>query len=360
MPTRNSSSSTSSTSSESTFSSAFAAQDLQSVKSALDGINVSAEGVSKSLGRTFSSAIAGGRSFNDTLMLVAASMSKVFAHSVTPSLTQGFSSIIGDLFGGGGGSAGVAPFADGGIVSSPRFFGNGSSVGLMGSAAQRPFCRSRAAPTDNWALRQVARAIAPRPSRSILRHPMPKVFAAHKRKWLVLWRALSHAVSGRFDCIICGLLCMNSFHDILFPLDIALHARGGPERRTEIVTLGSNREARNARWARSRRRYEAGYGVKSLSDLATLIAFFEERRGRLYGFRWRDRADHASAPPGRAISAADMVLGTGDGVRATFQLVKAYGASFCALCARYYAASGGQRAPCGWWIGNHSGCARQR
>ena len=132
MPTRNSSSSTSSTSSESAFSSAFAAQDLQSVKSALDGINVSAEGVSKSLGRTFSSAIAGGRSFNDTLTLVAASMSKLFANSVTPSLTQGFSSIIGDLFGGGGGSAGVAPFADGGIVSSPRFFGTGSSVGLMG------------------------------------------------------------------------------------------------------------------------------------------------------------------------------------------------------------------------------------
>ena len=121
---------------------------------------------------------------------------------------------------------------------------------------------------------------------------------------------------------------MNSFHDILFPLDIALHARGGPERRTEIVTLGSNREARNARWARSRRRYEAGYGVKSLSDLGALIAFFEERRGRLYGFRWRDRADHSSAPPGRAISAADMVLGSGDGVRATFQLVKTYGASF--------------------------------
>ena len=121
---------------------------------------------------------------------------------------------------------------------------------------------------------------------------------------------------------------MNSFHDILFPLDIALHARGGPERRTEIVTLGSNRETRNARWARSRRRYEAGYGVKSLSDLAVLIAFFEERRGRLYGFRWRDRADHSSAPPGRAVSAADMVLGTGDGVRTAFQLAKTYGASF--------------------------------
>ena len=32
---------------------------------------------------------------------------------------------------------------------------------------------------------------------------------------------------------------MNGFHDILFPLDIALGARGGPERRTQIVELAS-------------------------------------------------------------------------------------------------------------------------
>ena len=63
---------------------------------------------------------------------------------------------------------------------------------------------------------------------------------------------------------------------------MSLHGRGGPERRTDIVTLGSNREARNARWAHSRRRYEAGYGVKSLAQLAQVIDFFEERRGRLY------------------------------------------------------------------------------
>ena len=83
---------------------------------------------------------------------------------------------------------------------------------------------------------------------------------------------------------------MSDFHEIRFPLDVSLGGGGGPERRTEIVTLGSNREQRNARWAHSRRRYEAGYGVKTLAQLAQVIAFFEERRGRLYGFRWRDRA----------------------------------------------------------------------
>ena len=100
---------------------------------------------------------------------------------------------------------------------------------------------------------------------------------------------------------------MNGFHEILFPLDIALGARGGPERRTDVVALGSNREKRNARWARSRRRWEAGYGVKTFADIGAIVDFFEERRGRLYGFRWRDRADHSSAPPGRAPAAGAAV-----------------------------------------------------
>jgi uncharacterized protein (TIGR02217 family) len=118
---------------------------------------------------------------------------------------------------------------------------------------------------------------------------------------------------------------MPAFHEILFPLDVALGARGGPERRTEIVTVGSGREERNARWAHSRRRWNAGYGVKSLDALSAVVAFFEERRGRLYGFRWRDRLDHSSAAPGDESSQEDQVLGAGDGTNATFQLVKSYG-----------------------------------
>jgi len=123
---------------------------------------------------------------------------------------------------------------------------------------------------------------------------------------------------------------MSDFHEIRFPLDVSLGGRGGPERRTEIVTLGSNREARNARWAHSRRRYEAGDGVKSLTQLSQIIEFFEERRGRLYGFRWRDRADCASCAPGATASPTDQTIGMGDGVRAAFQLVKTYGGAFSA------------------------------
>ncbi|MDE2579541.1 MAG: DUF2460 domain-containing protein [Hyphomicrobiales bacterium] len=121
---------------------------------------------------------------------------------------------------------------------------------------------------------------------------------------------------------------MNAFHEALFPLDIALGARGGPERRTDIVALGSGREQRNARWARSRRKWQAGYGVKTFADLDAIVAFFEERRGRLYGFRFRDPLDHSSAAPGAPISPFDQTIGRGDGAVATFQLTKSYGGSF--------------------------------
>ena len=118
------------------------------------------------------------------------------------------------------------------------------------------------------------------------------------------------------------------FHEVLFPLDVALKSAGGPERRTDIITFGSGREERNARWAHSRRRFDAGYGVKTLDALQQVVAFFEERRGQLYGFRWRDRLDHSSAAPASSVTPLDQTLGTGDGARAAFQLVKTYGSTY--------------------------------
>lgn len=118
------------------------------------------------------------------------------------------------------------------------------------------------------------------------------------------------------------------FHEVRFPTAIAFAASGGPERKTEIVALGSGHEERNSRWADSRRRYNAGYGVKSLDDLHAVIAFFEERRGRLYGFRWRDRADWKSCAPGGTPSATDQAIATGDGATTAFQLMKTYGSVY--------------------------------
>jgi uncharacterized protein (TIGR02217 family) len=82
-----------------------------------------------------------------------------------------------------------------------------------------------------------------------------------------------------------------AFHEVRFPAGISLGATGGLERRTEIVVLGSDAEERNSRWADSRRSYNAGYGVKRVDDLHAVIAFFEERRGRFHGFRFKDLSD---------------------------------------------------------------------
>jgi uncharacterized protein (TIGR02217 family) len=91
------------------------------------------------------------------------------------------------------------------------------------------------------------------------------------------------------------------------------------------VALASRAEERNSRWADSRRRYDAGYGIRSLDEIHAVIAFFEERRGRLHGFRWKDHADWKSCPPLQAVQALDQRLGEGDGLSTEFQLVKRYG-----------------------------------
>jgi uncharacterized protein (TIGR02217 family) len=116
-----------------------------------------------------------------------------------------------------------------------------------------------------------------------------------------------------------------SFHEVLFPLRLAFGSSGGPARRTEIVTLGSGHEQRNARWSQSRRRFDAGHAMRNLDDLYETLAFFEERKGRLFGFRFRDPLDWKSCAPGQSPAATDQELGTGDGVQATFELVKVYG-----------------------------------
>jgi uncharacterized protein (TIGR02217 family) len=115
-----------------------------------------------------------------------------------------------------------------------------------------------------------------------------------------------------------------AFHEVRFPDDISRGARGGPERRTQVVELASGDEERNASWADSRRRYDAAYGIRRADDLAAVIAFFEARGGRLHGFRWKDWGDYRSGLPSAPVLAIDQALGTGDGTTTAFQLVKRY------------------------------------
>ena len=154
-----------------------------------------------------------------------------------------------------------------------------------------------------------------------------------------------------------------AFHEVRFPDDISRGARGGPERRTQIVELASGDEERNASWANSRRRYDVAYGIRRADDLAAVVAFFEARNGRLHGFRFKDWGDHKSCLPSQTPAPTDQTIGTGDGAATQFQLVKRYtsGAqSWTRVIAKPVAGSvtialNGAPQPSGWSVSTSTG-----
>jgi uncharacterized protein (TIGR02217 family) len=105
-----------------------------------------------------------------------------------------------------------------------------------------------------------------------------------------------------------------AFVEVQFPTDISYGSAGGPEYATDVVASASGYEQRNINWSEARARYNVAHGVKTKAQLDTLIAFFRARKGRAIGFRFKDWTDYQ----------ATETLGTGDGVRTQFQLIKTY------------------------------------
>ena len=100
-----------------------------------------------------------------------------------------------------------------------------------------------------------------------------------------------------------------------FPTDISYGSSGGPEYATDIVISGSGHEQRNVNWSQARARYNVAHGVKTKAQLDALIAFFRARKGRAYGFRFKDWTD---------FKANAQTIGTGNGTLTQFQLIKKY------------------------------------
>ncbi len=105
------------------------------------------------------------------------------------------------------------------------------------------------------------------------------------------------------------------FVEVQFPADISYGSSGGPEYATDVVTASSGYEQRNVNWQQARARFNVAHGVKTQAQLATLIAFFRARKGRAYGFRFKDWTDYQGS---------SEALGTGDGTTTHFQLVRHY------------------------------------
>jgi len=106
-----------------------------------------------------------------------------------------------------------------------------------------------------------------------------------------------------------------AFVEVQFPADISFGSSGGPEYSTDIVITHGGHEQRNINWAAARARYNVAHGVRSQSQLDTLIAFFRARKGRAHGFRFKDWADYKGI---------NQSIGTGNASATTFQLKKTY------------------------------------
>ena len=65
----------------------------------------------------------------------------------------------------------------------------------------------------------------------------------------------------------------------------------------------------------ARGRWDVASGLKKQAQIDELIAFFRARRGKAYGFRFKDWTDY---------KATGQLLGTGDDALTQFQLVKHY------------------------------------
>lgn len=106
-----------------------------------------------------------------------------------------------------------------------------------------------------------------------------------------------------------------SFHEVLFPENISYGSSGGPKFNTGIFTASSGYEQRNINWSMIRAEYDVSHGIKSQAQMDELTAFFYARRGRAYGFRFKDHND---------FRLKQQVIAIGDGATTEFPVFKTY------------------------------------
>jgi uncharacterized protein (TIGR02217 family) len=106
-----------------------------------------------------------------------------------------------------------------------------------------------------------------------------------------------------------------SFHEILFPEDISYGSSGGPGFNTSVIELSSGHEQRNINWSEAKATYEASHGIKTRAQMEELIDFFWARRGKAFGFRYKDWADFQLDLEPIAVA---------DGAKLAFQTIKTY------------------------------------
>ena len=123
-----------------------------------------------------------------------------------------------------------------------------------------------------------------------------------------------------------------AFHDVQFPTNISFGSTGGPSFSTTVVGTDAGWEQRISRWDSARLSWECSHQIWDRARIDALIAFFRARRGKAFGFRFRDWSDYyvgmGFVPGEDAISytapAGAQKIATGDGATKVFQLAKTY------------------------------------
>lgn len=108
--------------------------ELTDVSVELERIDDLADGVGKSLSRAFRGAVLDGKSLNSVLGEVARSFADIALKAALQPVGALVSSAVEGLFTAANPALAVQPFANGGVLAAPTYFGLGQGLGLAGEA----------------------------------------------------------------------------------------------------------------------------------------------------------------------------------------------------------------------------------
>lgn len=124
---------------------------------------------------------------------------------------------------------------------------------------------------------------------------------------------------------------MSGFRDIRLPVGVKGYpTSGAPRFSTTITAVASGAEHRNQNWSHALNRYTLAEAVRDQATYEATRNHWLAMRGPFYTFPFLDPLDFASGglpAPNIApdvVSGLDVVLGVGDGLTPSFQLVKRY------------------------------------
>lgn len=116
-----------------------------------------------------------------------------------------------------------------------------------------------------------------------------------------------------------------AFHNVQLPEAVRYGSISGQGFSTIIQQTASGHEVRVARQSQGRHRFSPQKRMLTSAEAIALKTFALARRGSLHSWLLHDWIDNTSNDDGTtAPTATDQTLGTGDGSRDTFQLLKVY------------------------------------